>query len=147
MALEFFKKGFDEFHEKERKHILVARNGRVNLDGPGLDAPRHVPDIAKTLGQKKLLGVLGAHAVVAVENDFFRGIKFGWSTLGELAEGNEPGLRKMAEIPFVLFPDIDEAESFAPVERGFKFGNIHYHVGNRSGSGTGVKREVLKMIE
>jgi hypothetical protein len=113
VAFEFIKDRLYKFHREGKVWVgLVAAHGRVNVEGPRIDASGEVDDVGESLRLEKLLGLGGADAVVTVQDDVVVALEFFGSAAGELAQGNELGARQTACLPFVRFAHVNQGYFF-----------------------------------
>lgn len=84
----------------------IARSGRVDFDGPAVDAAGEVEGGGEALRPEKGDGACAADAVMAVDHEGlgFPGSKF-VEAVGDLAQGNQDGPGKGDELVFLDLTD------------------------------------------
>jgi hypothetical protein len=79
--------------------------------GPGVDAAGEVEDVFVAGAAEPFAGVLGAHAVMAVDDDGAVLVdKTVGGLFGDLGEGNEFGPFEAADLEFILLANVHETE-------------------------------------
>src|SRR4051794_8316954 len=89
----------------------VSPHGRLHAVGPGFDAAGEVEDLFVTGVAQPVAGALGAHAVVAVNDDSAVLVhEPARRLLRDLGKGDELGPLQPANLELVFLTHIDEAE-------------------------------------
>src|SRR5438874_2081743 len=91
---------------RETRKGSISRHARIDLFGPGQNAPFQVLDRPETLPAQKLLRLEAAHAAFAVNNDLSFTVEL-TEPLRQLGQGDQCTARYAADLILLGVPNIE----------------------------------------